>query len=95
MKYKCLAIAGCSQETGKAPGAAYGLSDKPFSQCTESHRLDCRLDLSFLPCFLNFGLVFETKIQGRQSGRCVAQAVKLGDTGGQNKLVGNVVHAPR
>ncbi len=54
MKHNVFAVARCSQKTGEAPGTAYGLFDKPLSQCTKSHRFHRRLDLSCLPRLLNF-----------------------------------------
>ncbi len=95
MKHNVPAVARCSQKTVEAPGTANRLFNKPLSQCPKRHCFQSCLDLSGLPCLLNFRLMFKSQVQSRQSGRCVAQAIKLGNTGGQDKVVGNVVHAPR
>ncbi len=65
VKHDVLAIARCRQKTVEPPGTAYGLFCKPFSQCTKGHRFQCRLHLSYLPCFLNFRLMFKSDVQRR------------------------------
>ena len=82
MKHNISAVARCSQKTIEAPGTANRLSDKPLSQCPKRYCFQSCLDLPGLSAFLNFRLMFQSQVQGRQSGRCVAQAVKLGNTGG-------------
>lgn len=95
VKYKRLAVARCCQKTLEAPVAAYGLFRKPLGQRTKSHRFHCRLDLSCLPGFLDLGGMLKLQIKGRQSGWRVTRGIQLSDTGRQDKLVGNVLHAPR
>ena len=95
MKHDVLAIAGCRQKTVEPPGTADGLTDKPLRNCAKGDRFQGCLDLSCLTRFLKLGLVVEPHIQRGQSGWGVPQGVTLGDTGSQNKLVGNGVHAPR
>ncbi len=95
VKNNMFSIARCCQKTRESPPATYVLSGYSFSNGAKSHRFHCRLYLSCLPGFLNFRLVFEFHIQCWQSGWCVTQGIKLGDTGSQSKLVNNVVHSPR
>gem|GEM_PF-1200123 len=95
MKHDMLAVTRCRQKTAEFPSTAYSLFDKPLSHCTKSYRLHCGLDLPCLPCFLNVRLMLKSHIQRWQSSWGVTQGIKLGDTGSQNKLIGNVAHIPR
>jgi len=94
VKHDVLAIARCRQKTVESPGTGYGLFCKPLSYCAKGHRFQCRLHLSYLPRFLNLRLMLKSDVQRRQTGWCVTQGINSGDTGSQNKLIGNVVHTP-
>ncbi len=94
VKHDVLAIARGRQKTVEPPDTADGLLGKPLSHCAKGHRFQCRLHLSCLPGFLNLRLMIESDVQRRQSGWRVAQRINSGDTGSQNKVVGNVIHTP-
>ena len=87
MKQQTAAIAGGGQEAGELAGTAQhertqGLRDRAYAQ-----GLDLQGDLAGLPVLGGHRLVLESKVEGWESGRRVAQRAAFDQSGRQNQPV--------
>jgi len=54
VKHNMFSLARCCQKALEIPTASYVLSCQSLSDCAKRHRLHKCLDLSGLPCFVDF-----------------------------------------
>jgi hypothetical protein len=66
---RMLAIARCREKTLKTPETSHRLSCEPFGDGAEGNGLEGRLHLPGFACFIERGLVFESRsMAGRPAG---------------------------